>query len=266
MNEKIFTLSKKYNYAINESLYKDLYTLSLNYSNSGIPEFTRSVNVEDKQSAIDEAIVFLENYDKLSTTEDWKEGDILEKELTNNALAALFHKYPELEEKKDLKEKIVSSFKRSNVVYSENIENTMAMVLLRLWDMNHIKNVEFDESINIYQRYKDKGQFVRVRPCAKEYENKTFVGLYLGDLPRSVSGNIEEDVFKIKCSMTNPFIYIFETNTFVWGASSWWGNISKPEDLNEISCEDIDNVWYMRLIKENLTPTKIKDFNETICD
>jgi hypothetical protein len=50
--------------------------------------------------------------------------------------------------------------------------------------------------------------------------------------------------------MRNPAIYVFETKEIVYGCESWWSPLESLDDLSDISDEDIDNVWYVKLLKE----------------
>lgn len=125
----------------------------------------------------------------------------------------------------------------------------MVRVLNKLWKINNVKEVEFDEEFVLYNRYKNI-QLVEVNPCADEYQNKSLIGLYLGDFPQSVSGTYTEDKFVIKPSRSNPLIYIPDTNTVVFGSNSFWRKVEKIEDFKGISKEEIENTWYVKLFKD----------------
>ena len=93
------------------------------------------------------------------------------------------------------------------------------------------------------------GEFVKIRPCAKELEGKTYLGIMIGDAALSSSINITDD--KINCSWAfyNPAILIPELGKIVYGCESWWGMIKSKDDLKEITNQDIDNVWYVQALK-----------------
>ncbi|AOY77210.1 hypothetical protein [Clostridium formicaceticum] len=95
------------------------------------------------------------------------------------------------------------------------------------------------------------GEFVKIRPCGKEYQNKTYLGLYLGDLPigHSISHNPETKELNVSFN-TNPAIFVFDLNKIVYGMESWWGIINNENDLKEITDNDIDNVWYIKALKQ----------------
>lgn len=99
-------------------------------------------------------------------------------------------------------------------------------------------------------RSNEIGKFVSIRPCADDCEGKTYLGLYLGDLPVSpYVSYIEKDQELNVNLMMNPAIFVFDLNKIVYGMESWWGIIKSEEDLRQISDLDIDNVWYVRALK-----------------
>lgn len=94
------------------------------------------------------------------------------------------------------------------------------------------------------------GALVKIRPCGDEYNNKTFLGFYLGDLPLSIyqSFNPNTNVLEINTS-DNPAIFVPEIQKIVFGCESWWGEIKSEDELKEITDETISNQWYVRLLK-----------------
>lgn len=100
-------------------------------------------------------------------------------------------------------------------------------------------------------RDEEIGKFVRVRPCAKEYQNKTFLGLYLGELPAGfqISHNSETKELNVRFN-TNPAIFVFDLKKIIYGCESWWGFIESEDDLKHVSNAEIDNVWYVKALKE----------------
>lgn len=98
---------------------------------------------------------------------------------------------------------------------------------------------------------KDKvGKFVKIRPCADEYDNKTFLGLYLGYLPisNSISYNSTNKELNVGF-LANPAIFVFDLNKIIYGRESWWGIIENEEDLKEITDLDIENIWYVKALR-----------------
>jgi len=97
----------------------------------------------------------------------------------------------------------------------------------------------------------DCGTLVKINPCGDEYGNKTYLGILLGDLPIGAYISFHPDDQKLHISPhSNPAIFVPELKKIVYGCESWWGEIESPEDFKEITSEDINNVWYVQLLKE----------------
>ena len=94
------------------------------------------------------------------------------------------------------------------------------------------------------------GMPVAVRPCDEEYEGKTFLGFYLGGLPiqNTVRFNEKEGCLKVG-TLTNPAMFVPVIGKIIWGAGSWWSEIKSEDDLKQITDEDIENTWYVKLAK-----------------
>ena len=94
------------------------------------------------------------------------------------------------------------------------------------------------------------GKLVKVAPCGKEYGGKTYLGILLGDLPIGATASFHNDDQKLHIgAMTNPAIFVPALKKIIYGMESWWGEIEKPEDLKDITPDDINNVWYVQLLK-----------------
>lgn len=102
-------------------------------------------------------------------------------------------------------------------------------------------------------KHKDSrtGKFAKIRPCGEEYEGKTYLGLYLGEMPigHIISHNPDTNELNVSFS-TNPGIFVFDLNRIVYGMESWWGIIKNEDDLKEITESDINNIWYVKALKE----------------
>lgn len=92
------------------------------------------------------------------------------------------------------------------------------------------------------------GELVKIRPC--DDKNKTYLGVSLGDLPisNSISLNQKDSVLKI-INLTNPAFYVFELKKIIFGCESWWGKIKSIDELKDITDGEINNVWYVKLLK-----------------
>lgn len=94
------------------------------------------------------------------------------------------------------------------------------------------------------------GTLVKIRPCAEEYQNKTFIGIYLGDLPMGISSSYNEETqILTNRAFSNPAIFVPELKKIIFGAESWWGEIKPGEDVSVITDDDINNQWYVQMLK-----------------
>ena len=101
-----------------------------------------------------------------------------------------------------------------------------------------------------------------VRPCDEKYGKKTFLGILLGDLPIEVYATYNTQTKEIDISaMSNPAIFVPELKEIIWGCGSWWGEIENEEQLHQISDDDIQNVWYVKMLKSMQEKSK-KDSTE----
>lgn len=104
---------------------------------------------------------------------------------------------------------------------------------------------------------KSFGKFVAIRPCKEEYKNKTYLGILLGEMPYAPSITFDTKTGELNVTpRTNPCVYVPELNDFIWGMESWWRIVNDPNEIKEITNEDIDNVWYMQLLKDMCSKEK----------
>ena len=109
----------------------------------------------------------------------------------------------------------------------------------------------------------EQGSLVSVRPCGDEYGGKTYLGFYLGDLPLQniVSFNEETGVLKVG-THNNPALFVPELGKIIWGCESFWREIETVEQLQAITEEDINNVWYVRMAKSLSTLSSKEEDSE----
>jgi hypothetical protein len=98
------------------------------------------------------------------------------------------------------------------------------------------------------------GRPVRVRPCDPELKDRTFFGIYLGDLALGViyEMNRESGLAHARWSWHNPAIWVPSLGRIVMGMGSWWGLIKSEEDLKEITDDVIQDVWYVKALTDSL--------------
>ena len=103
-------------------------------------------------------------------------------------------------------------------------------------------------SVDYYD--KDCGQLVKVRPCDEQYENKTFIGILLGDLPYMNSVMFKDENKELTIySVSNPAIFVPELKKIIFGMESWWSRVNSIDDIKDITDEDIENTWYVKLLR-----------------
>lgn len=96
------------------------------------------------------------------------------------------------------------------------------------------------------------GDMVMIRPAGKEYDGKTFIGIFLGEAPIGVTVLYNEklEILRVKKSHGNPAILVPELKKVIWGYESWWDVIESEEDLRQITDKDIENIWYVKTLKQ----------------
>ena len=73
----------------------------------------------------------------------------------------------------------------------------------------------------------------------------------MGDLPLTNYISYQEETKELNVSVScNPAIFVPELKKIIFGMESWWGRIENADELKEITNDDIDNVWYVKLLKE----------------
>ena len=113
-----------------------------------------------------------------------------------------------------------------------------------------VSNIETDK-IDYDNCLHKSGVLVKIRPCGEEYKNKTYLGFLLGDLPTQIVSSLDNKTNELKIStIGNPAIFVPELKKIVFGYESWWGEIKNESELKEITDNDIDNVWYVKLLKK----------------
>lgn len=93
--------------------------------------------------------------------------------------------------------------------------------------------------------------WVAVRPCG-EGEKRTHLGFLLGDLATSASARYDRasGVLAVSLGMHNPAMWVPDLGRVVFGYESWWGPLKGPEDLRQITDADIQDVWYVRALRD----------------
>ncbi len=107
------------------------------------------------------------------------------------------------------------------------------------------------------------GLLVKIRPIADAYGQKTYLGIYLGDIPvEAIVGLYTKTNILSILSHANPAIFVPELKKVIFGYESWWGEIESVKDLEEISDGDIEDIWYVKLLKASLAKEEEDRSNE----
>lgn len=95
------------------------------------------------------------------------------------------------------------------------------------------------------------GCLCEIKPCGEEYEKKSYIGFYLGDLPIAIHSSFDRNTGILENrTMNNPAIFVPELKKIIYGCESWWREIESVEDFKGISEDDINNTWYVKMLNE----------------
>lgn len=117
-------------------------------------------------------------------------------------------------------------------------------LLLKMNDVKDVLHPTIPALIN------KTGCLVKIRPCAAEYQNKTYLGFYIGDIAHGSSLGLDGDKIQVEFTGHNPAIFVPELGKVIYGFESWWSKIKSEKDLASITDGDIKNVWYIKLLEE----------------
>lgn len=112
--------------------------------------------------------------------------------------------------------------------------------------INGIEN----EKIDTNGLFHEVGCLCEIKPCGEEYKGKSYIGFYIGDLPTSIRTSFNNET-KILTNTTssNPAIFVPELKKIIYGYESFWRVINSVDEFKGISQEDIDNTWYVKLLR-----------------
>lgn len=125
--------------------------------------------------------------------------------------------------------------------------------ILMLLEANEVKEVAHPTNKAIEKPvFGKKGSLVKVRPCGDKYGKKTYLGFLIGEVALGSSWSVSDGKIQLEFAGHNPAIFVPELGEIIYGAESWWGVIKSEDELKEITDSDIDNVWYVKLLKEKM--------------
>lgn len=96
------------------------------------------------------------------------------------------------------------------------------------------------------------GDFVSVRPVGEVYGGKTYLGVLIGEIANTPAALFDKatGVLTVMAGLPNPAIFVPDLGKVIFGYESWWGRIADESQLREITDNDIQNVWYMKALKQ----------------
>lgn len=110
-------------------------------------------------------------------------------------------------------------------------------------DLGDIK-VVVDDDLLTYRKPigHEIGSPVRVRL----EDGTTHLGILAANAPVDIDVGYDEGAheFRVGPAITNPLIVVPELHRLVWGYESWWAEVSGPEDLRDITDEEIAAAWW----------------------
>lgn len=130
-----------------------------------------------------------------------------------------------------------------------------------LFKAQNIKSVKHPEEKILIPR--DVG-VVKVRPCKEEYKDKTYIGIMIGDFATGSGFRVNDESIELTWGAHNPAIYVPEINKLIFGYESWWSKITDMNEIKDITDKDIDDTWYVQLLKVQIEKQakKEKDLND----
>lgn len=105
-----------------------------------------------------------------------------------------------------------------------------------------------------------QGTLCAVRPVGDE---KTHVGFLLGDLGVNLHfGYLAGDQVVVFSYDYNPALFVPELGRVIMGYECWWSSIKSEDQLREITNEDIENQWYVKVLRARLNAREEKQHDE----
>lgn len=129
---------------------------------------------------------------------------------------------------------------------------------MRLQYPIEVRAINWAHNPESFHRQGKTPRLVKVRPAS---DDKTYLGIYVGDLPLGVGASYHSDsgILSIAGVHTNPAMIVPELGRIVMGCESWWGDIKSEEELKDITDDDIQNVWYVQMMQKMIGDEKGTD-------
>lgn len=135
----------------------------------------------------------------------------------------------------------------------ENCDNFKSRYIEYPITVSNIRTEGWDDNYTLFHK-DDIGKMAKIRPCGEAYKGKTYLGIFLGDLP--IMPHVTHDPRTNELSVrpfSNPAIFVPALKKIIHGCESWWSIINSEEDMKDITDEDIENVWYVKALKSSFS-------------
>lgn len=87
--------------------------------------------------------------------------------------------------------------------------------------------------------------------------NDTYIGIYIGDLPLMITSSFDQKSGTLtNTAIPNAAFFVPELKRIVYGSESFHRKLDNIDNLKGISNEDIDNIWYVKLLRAASTNTE----------
>ena len=98
------------------------------------------------------------------------------------------------------------------------------------------------------------GSIVVVRPCDPAFEDKTYLGILVGEMPLHIALQYDADAKELIAysAWSNPMIVIPSESAIVYGYESWWKAVGSEDDLKDITDDEILSQPYMVALMESI--------------
>jgi hypothetical protein len=117
----------------------------------------------------------------------------------------------------------------------------LVKIPFRIRFMNTRPILQTDQDLAWSLSHTKPGTPVSVRPVTPVYGGKTYLGLYLGEIPALTGITLEDTTNTIFIhNGGNPAIYVPILRKIIMGYESWWGVIDDPAHPRQITEQDLE--------------------------
>jgi hypothetical protein len=96
------------------------------------------------------------------------------------------------------------------------------------------------------------GQLVAVRPADPDLKDKTFLGLFMGEVALGLAVHVEDNpdgTIEIQRRQYSPMFFVPELGRMIFGYESWWSQIDTIDQFRQITTKEIRDLWYVKCLR-----------------